>query len=323
MNSVEQLHQSATFVSRQKSLVWRRGLLSTVRGGLAILLLSSGLSAVASAGDFASTTHAYAVISSVDGVGGTRWTSELQISNPHDTTLIVEAVAMIGGAAVSSILEIDPGSTRRWGDILLEEFSSEGNAGLVLHAPDDLNSGISGEPWFLSATRVTTESAGGGRFGQTIPKLDPTTGFLGDWKAVVSGLKISGSPGVSGNRANIGLWNAGETVAELSATVHASDGSVAWQQIVVVAPRTVRVVSPQITGVPLEGYLVLDPMGAWVDVAAFVSVVDNVTTDASYLQPDLLPSDAAEARRRNSAPHTANEVCGKLRRSSALDGFVR
>ena len=120
-------------------------------------------------------------------------------------------------------------------------------------------------------------------------------GFLGDWTAYFPAVSLWGQPGVEGFRTNVGFWNIGAEDARMRLRLLDASGAQVWQQLV-----TARRHEPFVMSLPRDlqietATLVVDTLGEWLDCAVYLSVVDNITGDASYLGSQLMDPDTAAA----------------------------
>lgn len=240
-----------------------------------------------------SPTHFFPIVSRTDGLAGTQWSTSVQIVNPQTEDLTITAWLSMGGAFQSETFIVSAGETVGWQDFLAEVFDAAGNGALMLDADADANQNLPAEQRaFAASMRIFTEPVEGGSFGQGVPSLDPVSGVLGDWEAYFPAVALWGNPGEDGFRTNVGFWNIGEADATLRLRIFDASGTEVWQQLFTVAPF-----DPMITPLPrsldLEtATLVTDSLGEWLDCAVYISVVDNITGDASFLTSQLMDPDA-------------------------------
>jgi len=261
-----------------------------------ILCLILALASPSAASDLVSATHFFPVVSRTDGLAGTRWSTAVQIANPQTEDLTITAWLSMGGALQSETFVVSAGETASWQDFLAEVFDAVGNGALLLDADADANQNLPAERrGFAASMRIFTEGFGGGSFGQGVPSLDPVTGFLGDWIATFPAVVLWGRPGEGGFRTNVGFWNIGTDDAQLRLRILDTSGAQVWQQFVTVYRDDPMVMSlPRELGLP-AATLVVDSLGEWLDCAVYISVVDNITGDATYLGSQLMDPGAAAA----------------------------
>jgi len=257
-----------------------------------ILTLASPLVAL----DLVSSAHYFPVVSKTDGLAGTRWFTSVQIANPQTEALTITARISSAGTFLTETVTIAAGETRSWTDFLGEVFEFEGNGALFLEADAASNPNLPSERRsFAASMRIFTEGVDGGSFGQGVPSLDPVSGFLGDWTAYFPAVSLWGQPGVEGFRTNVGFWNIGTDDAQMRLRIFNSSGVQVWQQLV-----TAHRHEPFVMSLPRDlqietATLVVDTLGEWLDCAVYISVVDNITGDASYLGSQLMDPDTAAA----------------------------
>lgn len=259
-----------------------------------ILCLILSLASPSVASDLMSPTHFFPIVSRTDGLAGTRWSTSVQIYNPHAFPIIIAAHLSAAGSVQTEVFEVGPGETRGWSDFLGEVFDAEGNGALFLEAEAAANHDLPPpQQPFAASMRISTDQAGGGSFGQGVPSLDPVTGFLGDWTATFPSVALWGQPGEEGFRTNVGFWNIGADDARLRLRILDSEGAQIWQQLV-----TVHRHDPMVMALPRDldcetATLVVDSLGGWVDCAAFISIVDNITGDAAFFTSQLMDPEGS------------------------------
>jgi hypothetical protein len=224
------------------------------------------------------------------------WLTSLQIANPQAEDLMITARLSTGGSSQNRSFTIAAGETLSWTDFLGDVFAFEGNGALFLEAEAEPNGQVPSERRsFATSMRISTLSTEGGSFGQGVPSLDPVSGFLGDWVAYFPAVALWGQPGVDGFRSNVGFWNIGADSAQMRLRIFDASGQEVWQQVVTAARH-----DPFVMALPrsldLEvATLTVEPLAGWLDCAVYISVVDNLTGDASFLTSQLMDPDAAVA----------------------------
>jgi hypothetical protein len=245
-----------------------------------------------SAADFLSSTHFFPVVSRTDGLAGTQWTTSLEIFNPHPRPLTITVHLSAAGGFSSEIVEVPAGETRRWADVMGELFGAIGNGALLAEAEADRNDQLAPEcRAFGAAMRISTAGHDRGSYGQTVASLDPSSGFLGDWTGYLPGVALWGDPGIDGFRTNVGIWNIGPDEARMRLRILDPSGQQVWQTTLTAARH-----EPEVIALPRDldletGTLVADGFGEWLDCAVFISVVDNLTGDATFRTPQLADPD--------------------------------
>jgi len=254
-----------------------------------VFLLVLALASSVAASDFVSATHFFPIVSRTDGLAGTQWLTSLQIANPQPEDLVITARLSANGSIQSRDLSIAAGETLSWFDFLGDVFAYEGNGAVLLEAEAVPNGQTSPElRSFATSMRISTMSTEGGSFGQGVPSLDPVSGFLGDWIAYFPAVALWGQPGVEGFRTNVGFWNIGPDTAQIRLKILDAGGQDVWQQVVTAARH-----DPFVMALPrsleLEtATLIAEPLNGWLDCAVYISVVDNITGDATLMSSQLL-----------------------------------
>jgi len=266
----------------------------TLRKLLTGLVLFFSLPLAAS--DLVSTTHFFPVVSRTAGLGGTNWSTAVQMVNPGVETLTVTARLSNEGAFRSESVTLAAGETRAWSDFLGEVFDFDGTGALMLEADADNNGGAPAERRsFAASMRISTGGFGGGSYGQGVPSLDPITGFLGDWTALFPAVALWGQPRQGGFRTNVGFWNIGAEAAQLRLRILDPSGFEVWRQTVSAGRH-----DPFVMALPRNldlqsATLMVEPLDGWIDCAVYLSVVANMTGDASFLTSQLLDPDHASS----------------------------
>lgn len=266
----------------------------TLRKLFSGLILFLALPSAAS--DFVSATHFFPVVSRTAGLGGTDWSTSVQMVNPGTDALTITVRLSADGAYRTETFQLAAGETRAWADFLGNIFDFEGTGALMLEAEADTNGQLPAEcRSFAASMRISTGGFGGGSYGQGIPSLDSVSGVLGDWTALFPAVSLWGQPREGGFRTNVGFWNIGAGDAQLRLRVQDAAGQDVWQQVV-----TVHRHDPFLIGLPRNldldtATLVVEPLGGWLDCAVYISVVDNMTGDASFLASQLMDPDLLSA----------------------------
>ncbi|MFZ5787200.1 MAG: hypothetical protein ACOY3Y_12225 [Acidobacteriota bacterium] len=218
-------------------------------------------------------------ISNKAGLGGSRWQSEVAVTNFHDHNLTIFFQVSMNGGVLSKPRVLAPRETVTWDNYLQEEWGIEGNGALVLSALPVDNGGMQDECLSFSASVRTKNVGGVGTFGQEIGPATITE-WLEQNLAYFDGVRHFGTPGVSGIRTNIGLWSFDTRQSvDLDVTLYDKGGAKVWQRTMQ-ARRHEMTITTLPSDVQIDGgVLVVNPLAQSVDVVPFISVVDNVTGD--------------------------------------------
>lgn len=281
-----------------------------------VICLILALASPLVASDLVSSAHYFPVVSRTDGLAGARWFTSVQMANPQSEALTITVRLSSAGAFQAETVVIAAGETLSWSDFLGEVFDFDGNGALFLEADAASNPDLPSERrGFAASMRIFTEGADGGSFGQGVPSLDPVAGFLGDWTAYFPAVSLWGQPGVEGFRTNAGFWNIGTEDARMRLRILDSSGAQVWQQTV-----TAHRHEPFVMSLPRDlqietATLAVDTLGEWLDCAVYISVVDNVTGDASYLGSQLMDPEptAAGSLAAGSSERTRALVVGDFK----------
>nr|MCU0306003.1 choice-of-anchor D domain-containing protein [Thermoanaerobaculales bacterium] len=207
------------------------------------------------------------------GAGGTTWRSQLDVVNTAAETrqVTVEYVRSSGASIASMVMEIEPGATLHFDDVVGGLFGEQGKGWLRVTASG---------PGVHAASRTYNDDASG-TYGQLIPAFAASAAAGPEATVVLAGL--SSLPGA---RTNLGLTSLASSAA--SCTVEAFDGGGAS-----IGEHTVEL--------PANGFVQVERLldgelgfvgEAWAEVrcptagAAFfahASVVDETTGDPIYV----------------------------------------
>ncbi len=212
----------------------------------------------------------------VEGFGGARWFTDLDISNmggmPSMVTIQLLAADQANTTPESVMVSLAPGMSVRYTDAFAELFDFEGSGALriLVDSPDVASS---------SRTYAADEA---GSYGQGIPAHHMMRAVRFGEMGRLVGLSESGNTS-DGFRTNIGLANATGAIVMVEITLYASDHTlVDLVEVSLAAYEQTQLnrVFPEATEV---GYAVLTtstPGGAFF---AYGSVVDNTTADPTFI----------------------------------------
>lgn len=264
-------------------------------GVFVLVFLASAVGLNLAARAFASTYlfnfHYFPIVSNAIGKGGSRWVTEVSVTNPQLAPITMTHRLSYAGGYLERTQTIPAGATVRWDNYLQDFWGLTGNAALYLKADPSFNGWKDSDCLaFAASVKIANVGGASGSFNMDVPSLDVLADFLGRWPAYFTGVRNFGQPGIDGFRTNIGVWNIG-TTATLKATVYDATGNVRWQQFIV-AERHKPALIPIPENVYVDsGALVIDPMGQYVDAAVYVSIVDNKTSDGLVRTPQTVNPD--------------------------------
>ena len=187
------------------------------------------LAATASA-DLMSRTYFVPVVARNAGAAGSTWRTELCISNPHDATLTVELHLEQEGTVAEFDLEIQAHRTRCSSDFLLQWFGlTEFQGGLSVWAPSGSNAGLE-PPNYALSVRVYNLMPDG-TYGLSVTPV-PAISVLGDvhQEYLASGVRDYGTPGVSGFRSSVGVYNQAGLPQQVQIVVLDPAGGPVWER---------------------------------------------------------------------------------------------
>jgi hypothetical protein len=284
----------------------------TARFPIAILICAMMALAVAPSAQaqFASPFHVIPVVAKLTGGAGTKWQSDMAITNLSGKSVNVglqffrEAQNNSFTGDFSKTITLAPGETRLVEDILGTFFPSEGSTkGVLLILSQDSGSGDDG---LLAVTTRTYNAANpSATYGQTVP-----SNFLG----MIFGLGRSILPGVrydSRFRTNIGVANLGPVPAPVIVKIYDASGALVSTMARTVESFSLRQWSLADLGAPnlvngraevqldtgTQGFDPCDP-GSVPFVSTllmtYFSKVDNATGDAEFGYGQLDWTDYAD-----------------------------
>ncbi|MGC8916279.1 MAG: hypothetical protein ACP5NF_04805 [Thermoanaerobaculum sp.] len=235
--------------------------------------------------------HYFPIVSNASGKGGSRWVTEVSITNPQLAPITITHRLSYAGGYLERTQTIPAGGSVRWDNYLQEFWGLTGNAALYLKADPSFNGWKDSDCLaFAASVKIANVGGASGSFNMDVPSLDVLADFLGRWPAYFTGVRNFGQPGVDGFRTNIGVWNIGAT-ATLKATLYDALGNVRWQQFIVAERHKPALIPiPENVNVDL-GAMVIDPMGQYVDAAVYLSIVDNKTSDGLVRTPQTVNPD--------------------------------
>lgn len=260
------------------------------------------------------------------GASGTYWMTEFHVMNPQAYPLRATLVYLPTGGTLASAFKIDVGANETvWADNIVAEFDDvTATTGSLLLAvlPED-NPGIA-EDDYLGLSLVlqtrTFNTSSSGTLGQGIPGA--ITGLLdfeldNELSAIATGVRNFGSSGpvASGFRANVGALNLGQSSVTLHVAVFNAAGEEVGSAPFILPPEGHKqdLLPITVDHGSIE-FWVEDPEPNYEDfVFPYVSIVDNRTGDATYIEPKLLaePSYVAPfkmGRRSATTPIRVDQV---------------
>ncbi len=223
--------------------------------------------------------HVPAVIRG-DGAAGTRWRSDLWISNlsSREGSFRVTWIPR-GEAQRSSDVVLAPGASASFEDLLERLFGAEAGTGQA-RIETDL-------PAWIASSRAWS-AGGGGTYGQWVPALaasDATSAAEGK-------LAIPHLTNDRRFRTNIGVTEVGGRPAAAVIRLADAAGTEIWSTSIALEAGEQRQIALAAAGAPefSNGYAWVEPEGEG-RIVAYGSVVDNVSGDPIYVPAVRLISD--------------------------------
>jgi len=204
---------------------------------------------------------------STDGVGGTRWRTDLSLANPGTGDLLTN-VELIGadGVIASATIHILDGWVRNFPDVVSGLLGSEGTGAIRLSPSLGL----------VMATNRTYAADPDGSYGQGIPGIAESRAFTTGERAILPGLRQD-----SRFRTNIGFVNAGSDPVDLVLTAHDIDGATLdTLSVQLEAPSWIQLNQALPKG---SAYAIVSTETPNAAFLAYASVVDRPTDDPTYI----------------------------------------
>jgi hypothetical protein len=214
------------------------------------------------------------------GLKGTQWRADLEVHNPGAVqarySLELLKAGQDNSAPASATFTLDPGTSRRYVDVIKDVFGVEGS-GAIRVTPS------SGS--IVVAARSYTDPGTGTR-GQFIPGLPVSAATAAPISARLIQLTHTAS-GATGFRTNIGLVNV--TAAPLSAQIglYSAQGTWLGTKVLSLAPYEFRQETEIFRSVTAsdvsDAFAVVSSAMPGARFLAYASVVDNVSGDPFYI----------------------------------------
>lgn len=194
------------------------------------LAAASVLIAATASADLMSRTYFVPVVARNAGAAGSTWRTELCISNPHDSTLTVRLLLHQGDTGATHAQSVGPLRTDCSADVLLQWFGlTEFQGGLSVWAPSGSNPEID-TPIYALSVRVYNLMPDG-TYGLSVTPV-PALTVQGDvhQEYLASGVRNTGSPGVSGFRTSVGVFNYSSAAQQVQMFVLDPAGNPVWER---------------------------------------------------------------------------------------------
>lgn len=241
-------------------------------------------------GTHAADSYFIPAVANAAGAQGTYWTTDLTVLNLSGSPRTVEAYYTPRGSDGTSdylgaALELGPWPGTTWENVLGTVFGATGAGSLEIRGGD-----------IVIASRTATPGDGGGSYGQGIPVVAPYHLLRIDHEPVEWASGVERSPS---RRTNLGLCEVWGEPAEIVVSLWHQDGSAAGTRTVSLPPYG----NTQINDLPhaiggldemASGMVSLEITGGAGRVGAYLSIVDNVTGDPTYVPVGFSPPSTAE-----------------------------
>jgi hypothetical protein len=229
-------------------------------------------------------------VAKVGGAQGTHWTTALTVLNLADSPRTAEAFYTpreSDGTTdyLAADLELGAHSSTTWEDVVATVFGTNGAGSLEIRGTD-----------IIVSSRTSTPGLEGGSYGQGIPPLAPYHIMRTDGAQVQSVGAIVRSPAY---RSNLGICEVWGEQAQVRVTLWDEHGAVAGTRTIDLPPYG----NTQINDLPLalgglsqmeNGRVEVEILDGDGRVGAYLSIVDNVTGDPTYVAVGFSPPSTAE-----------------------------
>jgi hypothetical protein len=229
-------------------------------------------------------------VANAGGAQGTFWTTALTVFNPIGSPRTVEAFYTPRGSDgttdyVAAGLELGASSSTTWENVVGTVFGTSGAGSLEVRGGD-----------IIVSSRTSTPGLEGGSYGQGIPPVAPYHVMR------IGGAQVQWAGGVVRSpayRTNLGLCEVWGEDAQVRVTLWGEDGSAAGTRTIDLPPFG----NSQINDLPHtlggldqmeNGMVELEILGGDGRVGAYLSIVDNVTGDPTYVPVGFSPPSTAE-----------------------------
>ena len=229
-------------------------------------------------------------VANAGGAQGTYWTTDLTVFNPVGSPRTVEAFYTPRGSDgttdyVAADLELGPSSSTTWENVVGTVFGTSGAGSLEVRGGD-----------IIVSSRTSTPGLEGGSYGQGIPPLAPYHIIRADAAPVQWAGGVVRSPAY---RTNLGLCEVWGEAAEVRVSLWNQDGSPAGDRTINLPPFGNTQINdlPQTLGALDQmdnGMVAVEILGGDGRVGAYLSIVDNITGDPTYLAVGFSPPSTAE-----------------------------
>jgi hypothetical protein len=252
---------------------------------VALMMLLAPLSVTA---QIMNDNFIFPVVTRTPGTAGTMWKTEVCVTNPWDTSLFIAGAFIQGGRAEYDVIEFPPRTTYCTQDLVKDWLLEDKWTGAFgLYAPPEFNTHTT-RTAFAAIAKVYNDTPAG-TFGTSVPvaQIVPEAWSMGDPLpiGVVSGVHNFGTPGVSGFRSAVGIFNPATFAQQIDILVLDSYGHVVWSKTVSVPGWTIKQYSvPQRVQFQNSAGIGINNGGAsgTVQVFAYATVVDNRTGDGVF-----------------------------------------
>lgn len=252
---------------------------------VALVMVLAPLCALA---QVANDNFIFPVVVRSPGTAGTMWKTEMCVTNPWPTPLVLAGGFVQGGTEYSAFVEFDPFMTYCSHDLIAEWLGvSSWSGAFYVWAVPEYNANAYGTA-FAAVGKVYNDTPYG-TFGTSVPvgQFIPSAWSMGDPLpfGLVSGLHNWGTPGVDGFRTSVGIFNPADFTQQILLEVVDGWGYVVWSKTVNVPGLTFTQLSvPRNVQFSDAAGWGTNYGGSWgtVPVIAYATVVDNKTGDGVF-----------------------------------------
>ncbi len=229
-------------------------------------------------------------VANAGGAQGTYWTTALTVFNPVGSPRTVEAFYTPRGSDgttnyLAADLELGARSSATWENVVGTVFGTSGAGSLEVRGTD-----------IIVSSRTSTPGLEGGSYGQGIPPLAPYHIMR------IDGAQMQWAGGVvrsSAYRTNLGLCEVWGEDARLRVTLWGEDGLAVGTRTIDLPPfgnTEVNDLPHTLGGIDemANGMVELEILDGDGRVGAYLSIVDNITGDPTYVPVGFSPPSTAE-----------------------------
>ena len=278
--------------------------------GVALVILLAPLCADA---QVMNNNFIFPVVVRSPGSAGTMWKTEVCVTNPWNTSLVVGGAFIQEGQMDYAFVEFAPFATYCTQDLVKEWLLQDKWTGaFALYAPPEFNTQAP-RTAFAAIAKVYNDTPSG-TYGTSVPvgQIIPEAWSMGSPEpfGMVSGVHNFGSAGVNGFRAAVGIFNPADFAQTISVYVTDSYGYLVWSKDITVPGWSMKQVSmPSNVQVADGAGIGVNNGGAYgiAQVFSYATVVDNRTGDGVFKPGMIFYENVSKASTASDEVNQAEE----------------